>query len=40
MRSEQEVNQAVELYADMIRRICFYHLKNYADTETFFRQCF
>lgn len=40
MRSEQEVNQAVELYADMIRRICFYHLKNYADTEDIFQTVF
>ena len=27
MRSEQEVNRAVEKYADMIRRICMLHLK-------------
>ena len=40
MRSEQEVNQAVELYADMIRRICFYHLKNHADTEDIFQIVF
>ena len=33
MRSEDEVNHAVEEYADMIQRICFYHLKNHADTE-------
>lgn len=33
MRSEDEVNHAVEEYADMIQRICFYHLKNQADTE-------
>ena len=40
MRSEQEVNQAVELYAEMVRRICFYHLKNYADTEDIFQTVF
>lgn len=33
MRSEDEVNRAIETYADMIQRICFYHLKNHADTE-------
>lgn len=33
MRSEDEVSHAVEEYADMIQRICFYHLKNQADTE-------
>ena len=33
MRSEQEVNRAIEQYSDMIRRLCMIHLKNYADTE-------
>ena len=40
MRSEAEVNHAVEAYADMVRRICFYHLKNQADTEDVFQEVF
>lgn len=33
MREECEANRAVEQYGDMIRRICFLHLKNQSDTE-------
>lgn len=33
MRTEAEAKRAVEEYADMIRRICFLHLKNRSDTE-------
>lgn len=33
MREEREAIRAVEQYADMIRRICFLHLKNQNDTE-------
>ena len=40
MRSELEVNHAVEEYADMVRRVCFYHLKNQADTEDVFQNVF
>lgn len=40
MRSEQEVNRAVEQYADMIRRICMLHLKNYDDTRDIFQNVF
>ena len=40
MRSESEVNRAVEQYADLIQRICFYHLKNRADTEDVFQNVF
>ena len=40
MRSEAEINHAVETYADMIRRVCFYHLKNQADTEDVFQNVF
>lgn len=40
MQSEQKVNDAVEKYADMIKRICFYHLKNPADTEDVFQNVF
>lgn len=40
MRSEYEVNRAVDTYADLVRRICFYHLKSYADTEDIFQNVF
>ena len=40
MRSEMEVNHAVEEYADMVRRVCFCHLKNQADTEDVFQNVF
>lgn len=40
MRSETEVNHAVEKYADMVQRICFYHLKNHTDTEDVFQNVF
>lgn len=40
MRSEAEVQHAIEQYADMIQRICFYHLKNQADTEDVFQNVF
>ena len=40
MQSEQKVNHAIETYADMIKRICFYHLKNPVDTEDVFQNVF
>lgn len=40
MRNEQETNRAVALYSNMIRRICFYHLKGNADTEDVFQNVF
>lgn len=40
MRSEQDAKRAIELYADMIRRICLLHLKNHADTEDVFQEVF
>ena len=40
MRSEIEVDRAVEQYSDMIKRICLYHLKNAADTEDVFQTVF
>ena len=33
MRNEQEAKRAIDLYSDMIRRICLLHLKNHANTE-------
>lgn len=40
MRSEGEINRAVEKYADTVRRICVVHLKNSADTEDIFQTVF
>lgn len=40
MRSEQEVNRAIEQYSHMVRRLCMIHLKNYADTEDIFQTVF
>lgn len=40
MRSEQEVNRAIERYSDTVRRLCMIHLKNYADTEDIFQTVF
>ncbi len=40
MRSEQEANRAIEMYADTVRRICMLHLKNHADTEDIFQTVF
>lgn len=40
MRSEQEVNRAIERYADTVRRICAVYLKNHADTEDVFQDVF
>ena len=40
MRDEQEVNRAIEQYADTVRRLCMIHLKNYHDTEDIFQTVF
>lgn len=40
MRGEQEVEQAIESYADMIRRICLLHLNNHEDTEDVLQEVF
>ena len=40
MRSEQEVNRAIECYADTVKRICILHLKNVSDTEDIFQETF
>ena len=40
MRSEQEINRAIDQYADMVRRLCMIHLKNRADTEDIFQNVF
>ena len=40
MRSEQEVNRAIDRYADTVRRLCMIHLKNEADTQDIFQTVF
>lgn len=40
MRSEQDVNRAVEKYADTVFRICILHLKNKSDAEDIFQEVF
>ena len=40
MRSEQEVNRAIEQYADMVFRLCMVSLKNRADAEDIFQTVF
>lgn len=40
MRSEQEMNAAIDRYADTIRRVCMLYLKNSADTEDVFQTVF
>lgn len=40
MRSEEEANRVIELYADTVRRLCMIHLKNYSDTEDIFQTVF
>ena len=40
MRSEQEVNRAIDLYADTVKRICVLYLKNTSDTEDIFQEVF
>ena len=40
MRSDHQVTQAIERYADMVQRICILHLKNPQDTEDIFQKVF
>lgn len=40
MRSEAEVNAAMERYGDTVRRLCMVHLKNDADTQDIFQTVF
>lgn len=40
MRSEPEVNRAIEQYADMVLRLCMVSLKNAADAEDVFQTVF
>lgn len=40
MRSEQEVDRAIERHADTVRRLCTVHLKSREDTEDIFQTVF
>jgi len=40
MRNEQAAKLAIEKYADMVRRLCFVHLKNHHDAEDIFQDVF
>ena len=40
MRSEQEVNRAIEMYSDMVYRLCMVYMKNTSDTEDIFQDVF
>lgn len=40
MRSEQEVNSAIERYSDTVLRLCTVYLKNSADAEDVFQTVF
>lgn len=40
MKSAEELNRVMETYADMVRRICFVHLKNRHDTEDVFQNVY
>lgn len=40
MRSDQQIARAMELYADMVVRICLIHLKSEADTQDIFQEVF
>ncbi len=40
MKSEQDINNIIEKYADTVKRICVLHLKNNADTEDIFQKVF
>lgn len=40
MRTKADTLTAFEMYADMIRRICLYHLKNELDSEDIFQTVF
>lgn len=40
MRTEAEVNRAIEQYSDMVLRLCTVYLKNQADAEDIFQNVF
>ncbi|MEG2626257.1 MAG: sigma-70 family RNA polymerase sigma factor [Christensenella sp.] len=40
MKSEAEIIKAVDMYSDMLRRVCFVYLKNEHDSEDIFQEVF
>lgn len=40
MKSAEDLNRVMDTYADMVRRICFVHLKNRHDTEDVFQNVY
>ena len=40
MRTEQEVNSAIDRYSDMVLRLCMVNVKNSADAEDIFQNVF
>lgn len=40
MKSAEELSRVMEAYADMVRRICFVHLKSKHDTEDVFQNVY
>lgn len=40
MKSTEDVNRVMDAYADMVRRICFVHLKDRHDTEDVFQNVY
>lgn len=40
MRSEEEIRYAIEQYADMVKKICFLHMKQKCDMEDVFQNVF
>lgn len=40
MKSEEELSRVMETYGDMVRRICFVHLKSRYDTEDVFQNVY
>ena len=40
LKSTEDLNRVMDAYADMIRRICFVHLKNKYDTEDVFQNVY
>ena len=40
MKSQEDLTRVMETYGDMVRRICFVHLKNRHDTEDVFQNVY
>lgn len=40
LRTEAEIKNAINVYSDTVRRLCFVYLKNHADTEDIFQTVF